>query len=130
MEDRTITAAELRDALAGDLDGLFEELAEAMNAAQPGRIIADSEEPVRDAHAEFRQRAYQKPVELLQARVLGTPYLIRLLLLWPRLLGQQVAAEQFADMFHEWPLSQRPTRILALAHRRSQLGVVAVLQQP
>ena len=57
MEDRTITAAELRDALAGDLDGLFEELAEAMNAAQPGRIIADSQEPVRDAHAEFRQRA-------------------------------------------------------------------------
>ena len=68
MEDKRITATELKDALSGDLDGLFEELAEAMNAAQPGRIIADSEEPVRDAHAEFRQRAYQKALELLQAR--------------------------------------------------------------
>jgi hypothetical protein len=68
MEDKRITAAELKEALSGDLDGLFAELAEAMNAAQPGRIIADSEEPVRDAHAEFRQRAYQKALELLQAR--------------------------------------------------------------
>ena len=52
MEDKRITAAELKEALSGDLDGLFAELAEAMNAAQPGRIIADSEEPVRTAHSQ------------------------------------------------------------------------------
>jgi hypothetical protein len=68
MEDARISAEELKAALAGDLDELFAEVAEAMNEAKPGRIIADSEEPVRDAHAEFRQRAYQKAMELLQAK--------------------------------------------------------------
>ncbi len=41
-----------------------------MNAAQPGNIIDDSEEPVRDASAEFRQRLYQKAVDLLQDKQL------------------------------------------------------------
>jgi hypothetical protein len=50
------------------LDQLFVDMAQAMNKAQPGHIIADSEEPVRDAHAEFHQQAYPKVVELLQAR--------------------------------------------------------------
>jgi len=68
MEDKGITPEELKDAMAGELDELFVEIAQAMNAAQDGRIIADSEEPVRDAHAEFRQRAYQKALELLQVR--------------------------------------------------------------
>ena len=68
MEDKGITPEELKAAMAEDMDGLFAEMAEAMNRAKPGRIIADSEEPVRDAHAEFRQRAYQKALELLQAR--------------------------------------------------------------
>jgi len=40
-------------------------MAAAMNAAKDGRIIADSEEPVRDAHALFRQKAYQKVIDLL-----------------------------------------------------------------
>lgn len=66
MEDKKVTADELVEALSGDIQRLAEELAEAMNSAQPGRIIADSEEPVRDAHAEFRQRAYQKALSLLQ----------------------------------------------------------------
>ena len=66
MEDTKVTADELVEALSGDIRRLVEELAEAMNSAQPGRIIADSEEPVRDAHAEFRQRAYQKALSLLQ----------------------------------------------------------------
>jgi hypothetical protein len=68
MEDKGITPEELKAAMAEDMDALFTEMAEAMNRAKPGRIIADSEEPVRDAHAEFRQRAYQKALELLQAR--------------------------------------------------------------
>ena len=43
-------------------------MAATMNNAKAGRIIADSEEPVRDAHAEFRQAAYQKVLGLLQAK--------------------------------------------------------------
>ena len=42
------------------------EMAAAMNQAQDGRIIADSEEPVRDAHGKFRQQAYAKVISLLQ----------------------------------------------------------------
>lgn len=68
MEDKGITPEELKAAMAEDMDALFAEMAEAMNRAKPGRIIADSEEPVRDAHAEFRQRVYQKALELLQAK--------------------------------------------------------------
>ncbi|MCK4601459.1 MAG: hypothetical protein KAU28_03265, partial [Phycisphaerae bacterium] len=61
-----ITSQELKDALNADIDRLFEQVAQAINNAQPGRIINDSEEPVRDASAEFRQRLYQKAVDLLQ----------------------------------------------------------------
>ena len=66
MEGKKITPQELKAALNGDIDRLVEQVAAAMNAAQPGRIINDSEEPVRDASAEFRQRLYQKAIDLLQ----------------------------------------------------------------
>ena len=56
---------------------MVEEIASAMNAAQAGRIIADSEEPVRDANAEFRQRAYQQAVRLLQDKQESFPPLAR-----------------------------------------------------
>lgn len=68
MECKRVSAEELKQAWKADFDRLAEEVAEAMNAAQPGRIIADSEEPVRDASADFRQRLYQKAVDLLQDR--------------------------------------------------------------
>jgi len=68
MEDKGISAQEVRAALAGDFEELVAKLQAAMNAAKPGSIIADSEEPVRDAHAEFRQRAYEKVLELLQQK--------------------------------------------------------------
>jgi hypothetical protein len=41
-------------------------VAEAVHQAQPGRIIADSEEAVRQATARFRQRVYQKALQLRQ----------------------------------------------------------------
>lgn len=66
MEDNRITAEELKQALSGDFDRMVEKITEAMNSAQPGRIIADSEEPVRDANAEFRQQAYEQALRLLQ----------------------------------------------------------------
>lgn len=68
MNDIRVNAAELKQALANDIDELLDEVAEAMNAAEGGRIIADSEEPVRNASAAFRQRLYEKAVSLLQAK--------------------------------------------------------------
>ncbi len=70
MEDKKITPEELKAAWAKDVDELAEKVAAAMNSAQPGNIIDDSEEPVRDANAEFRQRLYQKAVNLVQDKQL------------------------------------------------------------
>jgi TolA-binding protein len=70
MPDKKITAQELKAALIADIDRLLEQVAQAINNAQPGRIINDSEEPVRDANAEFRQRLYQKALDLLQNKQL------------------------------------------------------------
>ena len=66
MQDKKITPQELKAALNTDIDRLVKQVAQAINNAQPGRIINDSEEPVRDANAEFRQRLYQKALDLLQ----------------------------------------------------------------
>ena len=68
MDDKKITPAELKAAWAEDLDRLDEQVATAINQTQPGKIIADSEEPVRDANAEFRRRLYQKAIDLLQEK--------------------------------------------------------------
>ena len=70
MDDKKITPEELQAAWAQDVEELAEKVAAAMNAAQPGNIIDDSEEPVRDASAEFRQRLYQRAVDLLQDKQL------------------------------------------------------------
>jgi len=66
MGNRKVTAEELKVALAADIDRLAEKIAAAMNAAKAGHIIADSEEPVRDAHAEFRHKAFEQALGLLQ----------------------------------------------------------------
>ena len=68
MESR-ITATELKDALVPELDRLFEEVALAVSQAPYGRIIQDSEEPVRDAAALFRQQLYQKALTLRQQQI-------------------------------------------------------------
>jgi TolA-binding protein len=70
MDDKKITAQELKAALQVDIDGLLDQVALAINQAQPGRIINDSEEPVRDASAVFRKRLYQKALDLLQDKQL------------------------------------------------------------
>ncbi len=66
MSKKKVTAKQLELVLRKDFNRLVEEVAEAMNSAQPGRIIADSEEPVRDASAVFREQLYQKAMDLLQ----------------------------------------------------------------
>lgn len=66
MEDQQVSVEELKRALAADFEVLAEQVAAAMNAAQDGRIIADTEELVREANGVFRERLYEKAVRLLQ----------------------------------------------------------------
>ncbi len=61
-----ISTPQLKKALGGDFDTLLQEVVDAVNRAQPGRIIADSEEPVRQATAVFRRRLYQQALQLRQ----------------------------------------------------------------
>ena len=68
MEGKQVSAEELKQVWAADFDQLAQEVAKVMNAAQAGRIIADTEEPVRDAQAVFRQQMYAKVIGLLQTR--------------------------------------------------------------
>jgi hypothetical protein len=68
MDDKRITANELQVALDQELQEMFQEVAAAMNHAKAGSIIADSEEPVRDANAKFKQKVYQKALALLQQK--------------------------------------------------------------
>ena len=46
---KKITGRQLREALGADLERLLDEVAETLNRARPGKIIADSEEGVRVA---------------------------------------------------------------------------------
>ena len=57
MQGKRVSVEELRRAMAADFDRLAEKVAEAMNAAQDGRIIADTEELVREANAHTRPSA-------------------------------------------------------------------------
>lgn len=61
-----ITASQLKKAVGREVETLIEEVVKAVNQAQPGRIIADSEEPVRQASALFRQRLYERALQLRQ----------------------------------------------------------------
>jgi hypothetical protein len=61
-----ITASQLKKTLEQEFDGLIHEVVEVVNQAQPGRIIADSEERVRQAGALFRQRLYERALPLRQ----------------------------------------------------------------
>jgi hypothetical protein len=70
MEDKRITAEQLQAEWHADVKVLAEQIADAINQAKAGRIIADSEELVRDAHAVFRQKAYQRALDLLQNKAL------------------------------------------------------------
>jgi hypothetical protein len=68
MEDKQVSVEEVKQVLAADFDQLAQAVAQALNAAHAGRIIADTEEPVHDATAVFREQAYEKALGLLQKR--------------------------------------------------------------
>jgi hypothetical protein len=59
-----VTQAELQAAMKADMAKLMQEVSDAMNKARDGAIIADSEIPVRDAVARFRQKLYEKAAQL------------------------------------------------------------------
>lgn len=54
----------LRGALRLELEKLLDEVADAVDQAPTGRIIRDSEEPVRDALDRFREVVYEKTLQL------------------------------------------------------------------
>ena len=68
MEDKQVSVEEVKQVLAADFDQLAQAVAQALNAAHAGRIIADTEEPVHDATAVFREQLYEKAIRLLQNR--------------------------------------------------------------
>ena len=59
-----ISAEELRQCVAADMEQLLAKVAQSINEARAGAIIADSEEIVRQAMAEFRQQVYERAVQL------------------------------------------------------------------
>ncbi len=59
-----IEPQELKRALAGEIEQLVNETAAALNNARDGAIIADSEWVVREAMARFRQKVYEKAVQM------------------------------------------------------------------
>jgi hypothetical protein len=66
MEDQQVSVEELKRATAADFERLAEQVVAAMNGAKDGRIIADTEELVRQANAAFREQVYEKAIRLLQ----------------------------------------------------------------
>ncbi len=66
MEDKRITAEEIMGEINVDMQQMAQKIADAINSAEDGAIINQSEEPVRDAHAVFRQATYQKALSLLE----------------------------------------------------------------
>jgi len=61
-----ISAEQLKSFLHGHVDEFAEKMVEQVNAAAPGRLIADSEEGVRKLIHEFGRSAYEA---LLQQKV-------------------------------------------------------------
>jgi hypothetical protein len=67
-ESKRVSVQEVKQAIVAEVDQLAEAVAQAMNAAQDGRIIADTEEPVHQATGVFREQLYEKVIRLLQNR--------------------------------------------------------------
>ncbi len=66
--DGRITGKQLQELLGDDMEQMFEQVAEVMNGARPGRIIDDSEEAVREAAGEFRRLLFEKALTLRSQR--------------------------------------------------------------
>ena len=60
----TMSREEFLAAMRGKVDEAMGDVADAVNEAATGRIIAESEEPVRDAFAKLRQEAYELALQM------------------------------------------------------------------
>lgn len=61
-----ISTQQLEEALRGDYQTFLAGVVDAVNQAPAGRIIAASEEPVRQAAARLRQRSYEQALQFRQ----------------------------------------------------------------
>ncbi|MCA9069085.1 MAG: hypothetical protein KDA84_09190 [Planctomycetaceae bacterium] len=52
------------ESMRAELEGVLGEVMEAVNAAPGGRVIVDREERVRQLMLEFRQRAFERAVQM------------------------------------------------------------------
>jgi 4-alpha-glucanotransferase len=59
-----IEAAELGQAMQAEFEQLLKETADALNKARDGAIIADSEWVVYEAMAKFKQKVFEKAVQM------------------------------------------------------------------
>ena len=68
MTKKRVTAEQILASIGTDVEEMAKKIADSINNAKYGSIITDTEEPVRDATAEFRKQAYQKALNLLDER--------------------------------------------------------------
>ncbi len=66
MSEKRVTADAILAKIGIDVEQMAQKVADAINNAQVGAIIDESEEPVREALAELRQVTYQKAISLLE----------------------------------------------------------------
>ena len=59
-----ISRQEFIDRMRQKVEEALGRVADAINQAPPGRIIAGSEEPVRDAFADLRREAYEMAMQM------------------------------------------------------------------
>jgi len=65
MDGKCVTAEQILTEIGIDLERMAQKVADAINTAEAGAIIDQSEEPVREAMAELRRQTYQKAIDLL-----------------------------------------------------------------
>jgi hypothetical protein len=63
-KDVKITTEQLRKAMDAEYQKLVQQVEDAVNQAPDGAVISGSEELVRDAMARFRQKVYEKAIQL------------------------------------------------------------------
>ena len=63
-KDAKITTEQLTKAMDAEYQKLVQQVKDAVNLAPDGAVISGSEELVREAMAKFRQKVYEKAVQL------------------------------------------------------------------
>lgn len=64
MSKPRVSSQKYVESIRAEMEELLGEVMEAVNEAPDGRVIADSEEEVRQLMHEFRRRAYERAVQM------------------------------------------------------------------